>query len=152
MAFLVAQMVKNLSAMRKTWVWSLGWEDPVEEGMVTHSVFLPGESPWTEEPGRLQSMGSQRVGHDWATKQSTTTVLYIQESSCELGVLCNRTEKFFRFKKLGIQTIAQITKHSARGERSIDKKIKGSSLWFAPKPISVTMVAKGELVNFQQES
>ena len=64
MASLVAQMVKNLSAMWKTWVQSLGWEDPVEEGIVTHSVFLPGESPRTEEPGRLQSMGLQRVGRD----------------------------------------------------------------------------------------
>ena len=51
--------------MWETWVQSLGWEDPLEEGMVT----LPGESPWTEEPGGLQSMGSQRVGHDLATEQ-----------------------------------------------------------------------------------
>jgi len=63
-AFLVAQMVKNLPAMWETWVRYLGWEDPLEEGMATHSVFLLGESPWTKKPGRLQSMGSQRVGHD----------------------------------------------------------------------------------------
>ena len=55
----MAQMVKNLPAMRETWVPSLGWEDPLEEGMATHSVFLPGESPWTEEPGGLQSTASQ---------------------------------------------------------------------------------------------
>ena len=58
-ASLVAQMVKNPPAMRKTWVQSLGWEDPLEEAMTTHSRFLPGESPWTEEPGGLQSMGLQ---------------------------------------------------------------------------------------------
>ena len=57
-------MVKNLPAMQETWVRSLGWQDPLEEGVATHSIFLPGDSPWTEEPGGLQSMGSQRVGHD----------------------------------------------------------------------------------------
>ena len=57
-------MVKNLPAMQETWVRSLGWEDPLEEGMATHSSNLARESQWTEEPGRLQSMGLQRVGHD----------------------------------------------------------------------------------------
>jgi len=63
-ASLVAQMVKNLLAMRETWVRSLGWEDPLEEGMATHSSILAWRIPWTEEPGGLLSMGSQRVGHD----------------------------------------------------------------------------------------
>ena len=53
------------SAMQETWVQSLGPEDPLEEGMVTHSSILAWRIPWTEEPGRLQSMGSQGVGHDW---------------------------------------------------------------------------------------
>jgi len=57
-------MVKNPPAMWETWVRSLGWEDPLEEAWQPTLVSLPGESPWTEEPGRLQSMGSQRVGHD----------------------------------------------------------------------------------------
>ena len=70
-ASLVAQTIKNPPAMRETWVRSLVWEDPLEEGMQPTSVFLPRESPWTEEPGRLQSMGLQRVGPDWATKNST---------------------------------------------------------------------------------
>ena len=61
---LVAQMVKHLSTMRETRVQALGWEDPLEKGMVTHSSILAWKIPWTEEPGRLQSMGSQRVGHD----------------------------------------------------------------------------------------
>ena len=51
-------------AVQETRVRSLGWEDPLEEGMATTPVFLPGESPWTEEPGELQSIGSLRVGHD----------------------------------------------------------------------------------------
>jgi len=61
---LVAQMVKNLPAMRETWVQSLGWEDPLEEGTATHSCILAWRIPWTKEPGQLKSMGSQRVGHD----------------------------------------------------------------------------------------
>ena len=63
-ASLVAHMVKNLPAMWKTRVRSLGWEDPLEEEMATHSSILSWEIPWTEEPGGLQSMGSQRVRHD----------------------------------------------------------------------------------------
>ena len=64
MASLVAQMVKRLPAMQETWVRSLGREDPLEKEMATHSSILAWRIPWTEEPGRLQSMGSQRVGHD----------------------------------------------------------------------------------------
>ena len=70
-ASLVAQMVKNSPAMQETWVWSLGWEDSLEEGMATHSSILAWRIPWTEESGRLQPMGLQRVGHDWANKHST---------------------------------------------------------------------------------
>ena len=63
-ASLVAQTVKHLSTMRETWVQSLGWEDPLEKEMAIHSSILAWKIPWTEESGRLQSMGSQRVGHD----------------------------------------------------------------------------------------
>ena len=70
-ASLVAQMVKNPPTMQETWVRSLGWEDPLEEGMATDSRILVWRIPWTEEPGGLQSMGSQRVRHDWVTKHST---------------------------------------------------------------------------------
>ena len=61
-ASLVAQLVKNLPAVQETWVWSLGWEDPLEKGMATHSSILAWRIPWT-----VSSMGSQRVGHNWAT-------------------------------------------------------------------------------------
>ena len=61
---LVAQTVKRLSTMWETWVQSLGQEDPLEKEMATHSSILAWKIPWTEEPGRLQSMESQRVGHD----------------------------------------------------------------------------------------
>ena len=62
-------MVKNPAAMQEMQVRSLGWEDPLEEEMATHSGILAWEIPWTEEPGGLQSMGLQRVGHDLVTKQ-----------------------------------------------------------------------------------
>ena len=63
-ASLVTQMVKHLPAMREIQVQSLGWEDPLEKEMATHSSILAWKIPWTKDPGRLQSMGSQRVGHD----------------------------------------------------------------------------------------
>ena len=71
MASLVAQMVKNLPAMRETQVWSLGQEDPLEKGMDTHSRILAWKIPWTEETGRLQSMGSQAIVQ--GCKESDTT-------------------------------------------------------------------------------
>ena len=61
---MVAQTVKHLSTMRETWVPSLGQEDLLEKEMAIHSSTLVWKIPWTEEPGRLQSMGLQRVGHD----------------------------------------------------------------------------------------
>ena len=58
------QLVKNLPAVQETWVKSLGWEDPLQKGMAIHSSILAWRIPWMEEPGGLQSMGSQRVGHN----------------------------------------------------------------------------------------
>ena len=60
----MAQTVKCLPAMQETWVRSLGWKDPLEKDMATNSSTLARKIPWTEEPSRLQFMGSQRVGHD----------------------------------------------------------------------------------------
>ena len=64
MGFPGAQMVKSLPSMQETQFRSLGHEDPLEKGRATHTSVLAWRSPWTEKPGRLQSMGSQRVGHD----------------------------------------------------------------------------------------
>ena len=69
-ASLGAQMVNNLTTIWETWVWSLGWEDPPEEGIATHSSILAWRISMDREAGGLQSMESQRVGHDWATKQA----------------------------------------------------------------------------------
>ena len=63
-ASLVAQLVKNPPIMRETWVRALGWEDPLEKEMAPHSSTMAWKIPWTQETGRLQSTGSQRVGHD----------------------------------------------------------------------------------------
>ena len=63
-ASLVAQTVKRLSAMQETQIRSLGWEDPLEKEMAAHCSIFAWKIPWTEEPGRLLSMGLQRVGHD----------------------------------------------------------------------------------------
>ena len=68
MASLVTQTVKRLRAMWETWVQSLSWEDPLEKEMATHSSTLVWNIPWTEEPGRLQSMRLQRVRHDLVTE------------------------------------------------------------------------------------
>ena len=63
-ASLVGQLVNNLPTMRETWVRSLGGEDPLEKGWATHSSILAWRIPWMEEPGGLQSVGLQRVGHN----------------------------------------------------------------------------------------
>ena len=91
----MAQTVKRLPEIQETWVRSLGWEDPLEEEMAAHSSVLTWRIPWTEEPGGLQSMGSQRVGHNWVTNTHTHTHnLQLpwgfsgKESSC----LCRRRE------------------------------------------------------------
>ena len=79
-ASLVVQMVKHLPAMQETWVQSLGLEDPLEKELATHSSIPAWKIPWMEEPGRLQSMGLQRVGHDWVTNTliSCKTWLYLR--------------------------------------------------------------------------
>ena len=64
MGFLVAWMIKNLSAMQETWLQSLGQEDPLEKGMATCFSIFAWKTPWTKKPGWLQSMGSQKVEHD----------------------------------------------------------------------------------------
>ena len=70
---ITAQTVKRLPTMRETPVWSLGREVPLEKEMATHSGILAWKIPWMEKPGRLQSMGSQRVGHDWMTSLHFTS-------------------------------------------------------------------------------
>ena len=75
-------MVRNLPAMKEIQVQSPGWKDPLEEEMATHSSILAWRIPWTEQPGGLQSMGSQRVRHDWAA--NTSTFIYMCVCVCVL--------------------------------------------------------------------
>ena len=84
LASLVAQTVKNQPAMRETCVPSLGWEDPLEEGMATHSSNLAWRIPWTEEPGRLQSIASQRFRHDWNGWAHTHACMHTEPGTQEL--------------------------------------------------------------------
>ena len=77
-ASLEAQMIRNLPAMWETQVWSMGWEDPLEEGMATHSRILAWRIPGTEEPAELQSVGLQKVRHDWATNTHTELYCFMQ--------------------------------------------------------------------------
>ena len=77
--------------MQETLVWYLGGEDPLEKGLATHSSILAWRIPWTEEPGRIQSVGSQRVGHNWATELNWSTTVGFpdglagKESACNAG-------------------------------------------------------------------
>ena len=86
-ASLMAQLVKNMPAKWETWVWPLGWEDPLEEGMTNHSSILAWRIPWTEQPGGLQSMGSQRVRNSWATAMFTFHMWLQAHISCVLGIM-----------------------------------------------------------------
>ena len=86
-----SSVVKNLPSMQETqetWVWSLGEEDPLERGMATHSRILACRIPWTEEPGGLQSMGSQRVGHNWVTKHIVPAPRQLTLEQCRLWRSC----------------------------------------------------------------
>ena len=81
------QMVKNPPAMQETWVQSLDWKDSLEKGMVSHSSSLAWRIPWREEPGELQSMGSQRIRHD--CKINTFTFL-LEYSLSKIGYHCEK--------------------------------------------------------------
>ena len=77
---LVAQTVKRLCTMWETQVWALGWKDPLEKEMAIHSSTIAWRILWTEEPGRLQSVGSQRVRHDWAAHVPWLSELWYHHS------------------------------------------------------------------------
>ena len=92
--FTSGSVVKNLLVKQEAQVWSLGWEDPLEKGMATHSSVLVRRIPWTEEPGKLQSVWSQRVRHNWSAKRTTHSCLlmnsidhYLMSMYTVLGIL-----------------------------------------------------------------
>ena len=90
----MAQLVKNPPAIRETWVWSLGWEDPLEKGKATHSSILP----W-RIPGTIQCMGSQRVGHSWATFTFTAPISNYSHTGF-------RTSTFECWQGMSIQSVS----------------------------------------------
>ena len=100
--YLLAQTVKNLPAILETWVWSMGWEDPLEKRMATHSSILAWRIPWTEESGGLQSMGSQRDRHSWVTDtfifHFTENLLMLSFSDFLLTSLVIHNRKHTTFK------------------------------------------------------
>ena len=99
----IAQLVKNLPAVQETWVWFLGREDPLEKKLAVHSSILAWKIPWTEEPGRLQSKGSQRVRHHWATSLHSLPAVRPQENyltSLSLSFLFYKMEITAHFKEL----------------------------------------------------
>ena len=87
-------MVKNLPAVQEMWVRFLGQEDPLEKKIATHSRILAWRIQWIEEPGGLQSMGSQRVGHDWATKQQNIYIKWVRKLFP--GILASGSDNNFR--------------------------------------------------------
>ena len=109
-ASLVAQRLKRLPGMLETRVRSLGWEDPLEKEMATHSNTLAWRIPWRKEPDGLQSMGLQRVGHDWVTSLHLI---------CMLGTLLNNLEKQQWIKQ---KIVLSLNLHS-NGGRYIKSKV-----------------------------
>ena len=114
----MTQKVKNLLEMQDTQVWSLGWEDPLEKGMATHSSILAWRIPWTEEPGGLQSMGLQRIGHDWTINTFfLLTVVFItplcpQTSHIELKLHLQMWWRKDWIKKFKNLPSARLTSHT----------------------------------------
>ena len=100
-----------MQEMHDTWVQSLGWEDPLQEGMATHPSILAWEIPWTEEPGGLQSMVLQRVGHDWLTKHNSQNSKYIRSEYLTNWIWKRRWKSFseifpwLMFRKTGFSFI-----------------------------------------------
>ena len=101
----LAQMVKCLPAMQETRVLSLSWEDPLEKEMATHSSTVAWKIPWTEEPGRLQSMGSWRVGHDWETSLSLSNTFCSRVGmKVESPKILKENKRFPRLDMPGMQS------------------------------------------------
>ena len=140
---LVAQAVKRLSSMQETWVRSLGREDPLEKEMAIHSITIAWKIPWTEEPGRLQSMGSQRVGHDWATSLTPMLVRSCLKS-CMLDFSIIGT-KNFQMSKLDLvkevePEIKLPTFTGSLRKLGNSKKTSSSVSSTTPKPLTVWII------------
>ena len=130
--------------MWQTWVQSLGWEDPLEKEMSTHSSILAWRIPWTEELGGLQSMGSQRVGHDWVTSVSWQTLNLLSHDCLAHSPSAVGTRDFHIHtnltQTLGHSPRRQLTKNflgSSWSEFDFDSFVFGR--WDLGKPMSVAL-------------
>ena len=90
-------MVKNLPAVQETWVRFLAWEDPLEKGMATHASILAWRILWTEDPGKLQSMGSQGVGYDLATNTRVICFHVCFSYKCKFSIIRNPSSSIFAY-------------------------------------------------------
>ena len=138
---LVAQTVKRLSTMRETWVRALHWEDPLEKEMTVHSSTIASKIPWTEEPGRLQSMGSQRVGHNWATSLSLSHANKVIHRILQARLQQCRTENFQMYK-LGFEEAEESeiklpTSIGSLKKQESSRKTTTSALLMMPMPLTV---------------
>ena len=119
-------MIKNLPTMQDTWVQSLGQEDPLEKGMATHSGILAWKIPWTEEPGKLKSIESPTVRHNWAT--NTFTFIFLGGSEIK-----NPSAKRLRFdpwvRKIPWRRKCQSTPVFLPGESHGQRSLVGFSPW-----------------------
>ena len=97
-----------MSAVQETWVRSLGLEDPLEKEMATHSSILAWRIPWTEEPDGLQSTGSQRVGHNWATSLSASLIL-----EAASGVLAQPVKRLSEMQATWVRSLGLDTEGAA---------------------------------------
>ena len=117
----MAQTVKRLSTKRETQVQSLGWEDPLEKEMAIHSSTIAWKILRTKEPGRLQSTGSQRVGHDWATSHSlslqSVVVIFPLNETLMASLRSNITQKLFFLSKPTIPHLLLATNGTCRENR-----------------------------------
>ena len=123
-------MVKHLPTMQETWVWSLGWEDPLEKEMATHFSTLAWKIPWMEEPGRLQFVGLQWVGHDWGTSLSTLSIesvipskhlvlchplLLLPSIFPSIRVVSNESARPIRWPNIGVSASASVLPMKVQG-------------------------------------
>ena len=141
MASLVTKMVKNPPAVWETWVWSLGWEDPLEEGRAAHSIILAWRIPWTEEPGGLQSMVSQSVGQD--LKQLSTHSMdgpwghYAKWSQaeknkyCMISLICRIEKVKLRNSRLGITRGWRMGEMGRYWSKSTNSSYKMNKFWIS---------------------
>ena len=116
--------VKNLPTMWETWVQSLGWEDPLEECLATHSSILARRIPWPEEPGGLQPMGSQRVRHNWMAKHTHSQTSWKQRHKPGLLPACSCC---FRWQPQFPQTTKTLAGHLLETDPSANTSSHNSS-------------------------